>query len=76
MLLVALEGEMGAEAASVIDIEVSTPGAERQLRLPNDLERFGQLPLYVEWRDGEGQARAQVCVCVCFGCKGGGEGGC
>jgi ribosome maturation factor RimP len=52
----ALEAAIGEEAAGQIVMEVSSPGAERELALPGDLERFAALPLRVEF-DG---ARAVV----------------
>lgn len=35
-----LETELGAETADQVTVEVSTAGAERTLRVPQDLERF------------------------------------
>jgi ribosome maturation factor RimP len=40
LLLQGLEAELGAEAAGEVSFEVSTPGAERTLILPQDLLRF------------------------------------
>ncbi|CAM6098040.1 unnamed protein product [Calypogeia fissa] len=36
-----------------IDVEVSSPGAERVVRVPDDLERFKELPMYVQYLEGE-----------------------
>ncbi|KIY99383.1 hypothetical protein MNEG_8577 [Monoraphidium neglectum] len=44
-----LEELLGAEEAGEIVLEVSSPGAERELLLPGDLARFGGLPLRVEY---------------------------
>ncbi len=41
-------------------LEVSSPGAERQLRLPDDLLRFQELPMRVEWVDNTGVQQQQV----------------
>ncbi len=38
---------MGLEAAGEISFEVSSPGAERLVQVPDELTRFGQLPLKV-----------------------------
>jgi ribosome maturation factor RimP len=35
-----LEAELGAEVADEIALEVSSPGAERTLIIPQDLDRF------------------------------------
>jgi ribosome maturation factor RimP len=35
-----LEAELGAEVADDISLEVSSPGAERTLIIPQDLDRF------------------------------------
>eukprot|EP00199_Chlamydomonas_sp_CCMP681_P005582 CAMPEP_0119110148 /NCGR_PEP_ID=MMETSP1180-20130426/27233_1 /TAXON_ID=3052 ORGANISM="Chlamydomonas cf sp, Strain CCMP681" /NCGR_SAMPLE_ID=MMETSP1180 /ASSEMBLY_ACC=CAM_ASM_000741 /LENGTH=261 /DNA_ID=CAMNT_0007096313 /DNA_START=244 /DNA_END=1029 /DNA_ORIENTATION=- len=51
MLFVELDAELGEEAGGNISLEVSSPGAERTLRLPQDLKRFAGLPLTVEYID-------------------------
>ncbi|DBA76384.1 TPA: hypothetical protein ACH3X1_010091 [Trebouxia sp. C0004] len=38
------------EAAEEIAVEVSSPGAERQVRLPQDLQRFQHLPMLVTFQ--------------------------
>jgi ribosome maturation factor RimP len=45
----AFEAAVGEEAAGEVALEVSTPGAERELVLPGDLKRFAPLPLWVEY---------------------------
>lgn len=44
-----LEESLGEDMAGSIEIEVSSPGAERRLRLPHELLRFSQLPMKVEY---------------------------
>lgn len=39
---------------------MSSPGAERVLQLPQDLARFGELPLRVEYTDAAGAQMSQV----------------
>ena len=43
-----LEEELGQEVSDDIEVEVSSPGAERALRVPEDLLRFSDLPIRVE----------------------------
>ncbi|KAG2497798.1 hypothetical protein HYH03_004069 [Edaphochlamys debaryana] len=57
-----LERELGAEEAGDISFEVSSPGAERIVRVPDELERFGGLPLRVEYRQPDGQPGSSVLV--------------
>ncbi|KAL4433703.1 hypothetical protein ABPG75_000144 [Micractinium tetrahymenae] len=45
----AFEAAIGEAAAGEIEIEVSSPGAERQVRVPAELERFAELPMRVEY---------------------------
>lgn len=40
MLLQGLEAELGTELADEISFEVSSPGAERSLLIPQELNRF------------------------------------
>ena len=47
-----LELTLGAELAGRVELEVSSPGADRCLRLPGDLRRFGGLPLLVKYQGG------------------------
>lgn len=56
----ALEQQLGAEAAGDIAVEVSSPGAERQLRIPADLIRFQGLPMRVEYLNDVGQLTSQI----------------
>lgn len=60
MMFIELEAEMGVDAAGDISMEVSSPGAERTLRLPGDLQRFAGLPLYVEYTDAQGEQVTSV----------------
>ncbi|KAI3433874.1 hypothetical protein D9Q98_003676 [Chlorella vulgaris] len=48
----AYEEVLGEAAAGEIEVEVSSPGAERQVRVPGELERFGELPMRVEYAEG------------------------
>jgi ribosome maturation factor RimP len=48
-LNVELEAVMGEEAAGEIEIEVSSPGAERFVKVPEEFERFGEMPMLVEY---------------------------
>jgi ribosome maturation factor RimP len=59
MLNLELEAIMGVEAAGEISFEVSTPGAERQLQLPQDLHRFNKLPLTCDYTAADGQLMKQ-----------------
>ena len=45
-----LELALGEELAGRVEVEVSSPGAERHLKLPGELRRFGELPLLVKYR--------------------------
>ncbi|KAL3694876.1 hypothetical protein R1sor_008527 [Riccia sorocarpa] len=36
-----------------ISVEVSSPGAERMVKIPGELERFKQLPMYVQYYEDE-----------------------
>eukprot|EP00889_Picochlorum_renovo_P007177 jgi/Picre1/34207/NNA_001681.t1 len=42
-----LESNLGEETAGSIEIEVSSPGAERSVRIPDELLRFKALPMSV-----------------------------
>lgn len=69
----ALEAALGAEAAGEIEVEVSSPGAERVVRVPEDLERFAELPMAVEWEDSGdgGGAEAKVLQFVSYSAEDG-----
>lgn len=54
MLLAALEVALGVEASGEVSLEVSSPGAERQLKLPEELARFSELALRVRAGRGGG----------------------
>lgn len=43
----ALEATLGEDTAGSLEVEASSPGADRVLRLPSDLARFASLPLAV-----------------------------
>lgn len=43
----AFEAKVGGGVADGVEVEVSSPGAERALRVPADLARFGDLPMAV-----------------------------
>ncbi|KXZ49372.1 hypothetical protein GPECTOR_21g598 [Gonium pectorale] len=59
-LFAALDRELGPEAAGEISFEVSSPGAERQVAVPDELHRFGCLPLKVEYRAPDGKEVSSV----------------
>ncbi|PNW82699.1 hypothetical protein CHLRE_06g290150v5 [Chlamydomonas reinhardtii] len=59
-LFAALDRELGVEAAGEISFEVSSPGAERLVRVPDELRRFETLPLKVEYRTPEGKDASAV----------------
>lgn len=61
------------EAAGEISFEVSSPGAERLVEVPGELNRFAELPLRVGagWGRGVG-VRGRG---VRYGCRGRGRGG-
>lgn len=48
---VALEASLGAALADNISVEVSSPGAERLVRVPRDLKRFSHLPMTVKYSE-------------------------
>ena len=45
----ALEVSLGEAVAGEIEIEVSSPGAERLVQVPSELTRFSELPMKVEY---------------------------
>lgn len=47
----ALEASLGKALADDILVEVSSPGAERLVRIPRDLERFSHLPMLVKYEE-------------------------
>lgn len=49
---------LGEEAAGEIEVEASSAGAARKLRLPRDLERFAEMPLAVAPKAGSAAAEA------------------
>jgi ribosome maturation factor RimP len=60
MMFLEMEALLGLEEAGEVSFEVSSPGAERQLILPQDLARFDELPLRVEYTAADGSAVTQV----------------
>jgi len=44
-----LEASLGEETAGEIEIEVSSPGAERLVKVPEEFTRFGEMPMLVEY---------------------------
>ncbi|KAF8063723.1 Subtilisin BL [Scenedesmus sp. PABB004] len=55
-----LEAELGAEEAGAIMLEVSSPGAERTLIIPQDLQRFKELPMRVDYVSDVGKQASAV----------------
>lgn len=49
-----LESALGEEVAGDIEVEVSSPGAERLVKVPEELPRFAELPMRVEYEGPEG----------------------
>jgi hypothetical protein len=54
----ALVDALGEETAGGVEVEASSPGADRALRLPGDLARFADRPLAVVARPGTAAADA------------------
>ncbi|GIL81705.1 hypothetical protein Vretimale_1345 [Volvox reticuliferus] len=63
-LFAVLDREMGPEAAGEISFEVSSPGAERLVRVPDELTRFAELPLQVEYRTSDDKDVSSVLLFV------------
>ncbi|CAK0786450.1 hypothetical protein CVIRNUC_009663 [Coccomyxa viridis] len=55
----ALEAKVGEKAAGELSVEVSSPGAERIVRVPSELQRFQALPMLVT-HEGEAEKGSQV----------------
>ena len=53
-----LSEALGEDAAGEIEVEASSAGAARRLRLPRDLERFAEMPLAVSPKPGSAAAEA------------------
>lgn len=51
---------LGEEEAGEIEVEVSSPGAERKVRVPADLLRFKELPMKVEFIMEEDKVNTRV----------------
>lgn len=49
----ALEASLGSELAGQLEIEMSSPGAERDVRVPQDLVRFQELPMQVKYKEDD-----------------------
>lgn len=56
----ALEASLGVELAGQLEVEMSSPGAERHVRVPQDLVRFHDLPMRVEYREDDGTDKSTV----------------
>lgn len=59
-LMQGLEAELGTEVADDIALEVSSPGAERTLIIPQDLDRFKELPMRVEFMSEVGKVNTLI----------------
>ncbi|CAL8463893.1 g3428 [Coccomyxa elongata] len=57
-----LEAALGAEGAGKLSIEISSPGAERIVRIPRELERFGSLPMQVTFLKEPGSTETNTRV--------------
>ncbi|MCB1142868.1 MAG: ribosome maturation factor RimP [Leptospiraceae bacterium] len=44
------------EPSAIYTLNVSSAGAERELKLPSDLHRFKELPIRLAFQDGEGKS--------------------
>jgi len=51
---------------SAISLKVSSPGAERLLRVPDDLRRFKDFPMVVSYVEGDNEAKLQNRMGVFF----------
>ncbi|EIE18889.1 hypothetical protein COCSUDRAFT_45036 [Coccomyxa subellipsoidea C-169] len=58
----ALDARLGEEAAGKLSVEVSSPGAERIVRVPRELERFGSLPMQVTYLKEPGSTETDTKV--------------
>lgn len=47
-----MDEKLGEKEAGEIEMEVSSPGAERHLRIPEDFARFTEFPMKVRFDDG------------------------
>eukprot|EP00879_Flechtneria_rotunda_P028315 GHRR01030416.1.p1 GENE.GHRR01030416.1~~GHRR01030416.1.p1 ORF type:complete len:317 (+),score=84.42 GHRR01030416.1:336-1286(+) len=63
-LMQGLEAELGTEAAGDIAVEVSSPGAERTLIIPQDMARFKELPMRVEYVNDVGHLTTMILMFV------------
>ncbi|GMH45014.1 hypothetical protein BSKO_12971 [Bryopsis sp. KO-2023] len=55
-----MEDELGEEQAGLIEVEASSPGAEREVRLPEELDRFKHLPMQVEYLNEDDETKNQI----------------
>lgn len=55
-----LEQKLGLEAAGTIMVEVSSPGADRELQVPEELDRFNLLPLVVDFVGDNGAVDSKI----------------
>ncbi|PSC68783.1 water dikinase [Micractinium conductrix] len=60
----AYEAALGEAAAGEIEVEVSSAGAERQVRVPGELQRFAELPMKVEYSLEEDKVDTKVLTFV------------
>lgn len=62
---------LGEEAAGLVEVEVSSPGAERTVRVPADLARFADLPMKVEFANEQEKVDTRVLQLVSLDAAGG-----
>ncbi|KAK9855497.1 hypothetical protein WJX84_008499 [Apatococcus fuscideae] len=55
-----LEASIGSEETENIDIEVSSPGVERVVRIPGELERFKDVPMTLEFELDTGRLDTRI----------------
>lgn len=60
----AYEDAVGEAAAGEVEIEVSSAGAERQVRVPGELQRFAELPMKVEYCREEDKVENKVLMFI------------
>eukprot|EP00878_Enallax_costatus_P005337 GHUV01005605.1.p1 GENE.GHUV01005605.1~~GHUV01005605.1.p1 ORF type:complete len:318 (+),score=71.92 GHUV01005605.1:423-1376(+) len=59
-----LEADLGSELAGEISFEVSSPGAERSLLVPQELNRFKDLPMRVEFMTEVGKLETMILIFI------------
>ncbi|CAD7702519.1 unnamed protein product [Ostreobium quekettii] len=55
-----MESRMGVDEAGNVALEVSSPGAERRVIVPDELDRFKELPMTVEFTDESGSIKKEI----------------